>query len=66
MTYDKAFDAMVSAKKACAELLAHGFNSFIVNGWIEASDGYALSGKVAQVHADNMVKGSEVFGWLGY
>lgn len=65
MTYDEAITAEVSVARARAELKAHGFLSYVLNGVLIATDSLGQPEEVAKVLNDQ-VKGSAVLGWLGY
>ena len=65
MTYDEAITAQVSVATARAELKAHGFLSYVLDGVLVASDNLGQTEEVAKVLNDQ-VEGSEVLGWLGY
>lgn len=65
MTYDEAIYAEVSVSRARAELKAHGFLSYVLDGVLIATDNIGYPEEVAIV-IDGKVEGSAVLGWLGY
>lgn len=65
MTYDEAISTEVSVSSARAELKAHGFLSYVLDGVLIATDNIGYPEEVAIVVNDK-VEGSAVLGWLGY